>query len=205
MQTTKQPREGKKSQAKKAKRKAWLERQKEYWQSWQNQYSSEKLALADGVRIMNRWLKNLGRIETSYDLDWKTGNLIKYRAYDHGMQRVWEQAAYQIKDIWLQQNQKHLIIGQKVRHEVSQNQQGKISERWLYYHEFLIEEQKFDFHSYIKPIKLEEELAPDFPPFESRKPLSAEEISEVERKCGISTPDVFIEMMSWKLTGKKPW
>ena len=44
-----------------------------------------------------------------------------------------------------------------------------------------------------------------FPPFKSQRPLSTEEISEIERKCGINTPDLFLEMLSWKLIGKKYW
>ena len=177
----------------------------ERWQLWQSHYPSEKLALANGVQIMNRWVKNLGRIEISYDLDWKTGNTQKYKVYERGMERVWVQAAYQLKDIWLEQNQPDLTLGQKVRCEVSWNERGKTSRRWLYYHEFLIEGEKFDFHSYTEPIKLEEGLAPDFPPMMSRKRLSPKEISEVERKCGVNSPDLLIEMMSWKLIAKKPW
>ena len=191
-------------QAKMVKRQQWKEVQQNRYSSWLTHYSSEQLALADAVRLMNRWIKSLGRIEPSYDLDYQTGRVTKYKVYEHGRERVWVEAAYAIKDAWIQQNQELLIDGHKVRHEVSWNG-VKSRRRWLYWHQFLIDGQKFDFHSYIPPAQLSPELAPDFPPFKSRNQLSPEEITAIEKKCGINTPDAFIEMLSCQILAQKFW
>ena len=191
-------------QAKTVKRQQWQEVQQNRYRSWLSHYSSEQLALADAVRLMNRWLKSLGRIQTSYDLDYRTGRVTKYKVYEHGRERVWVEAAYAIKDAWIQQNQASLISGHQVRYEVSWNG-VKSRQRWLYWHQFLIEGQNFDFHSYIPPAQLEPELAQDFPPFESRNQLSRAEIVAIEKKCGINTPDAFIEMLSCQILAQKFW
>ena len=178
----------------------WQNNQENNWQQWLSNYKSEEIAVAEAIQIMNRWIKKLGKIEISYKVDYHNDRLLKYKHYQRGIERIWVEVAYEIKNFWVSENQKFLIVGQKVRQESFGNQ----DKRWLYYHEFLIKNQKFDFYSYVKPIALKEELAQEKPAF-SGSTLSTEETDKIQKKCGLSDPASFIEMLGWKLLKKKVW
>lgn len=183
-------------QKKEQRRREWRERQDNNWQLWRENFATESLAIAKAIQVTNQWIKNLGHIETTYIFDLNGDKTIQYKEYG-GMERVWVDRAYEVKDFWIKQNQKYLILGQKVRYEAYKN-------KWLYFHRFKIEAEIFEFHSYIEPHELSKGMAEDFPPF-SGKSLSSSEISEITEICSISRVDRFIEMIFWHLLEKKPW
>jgi len=181
---------------KQEKREAWNKAQGENWSNWRSNFDSEKIAIAEAIKIMNAWIKNLGKISQDFwDYDYYSDRVIKCKIYPPG-QQMWVNVAYKIKNYWLEQNQESLIVGKTVRFEGNK--------KYLYYHKLEIEKQIYEFHSHIKPKNLFKEPGVDFEPFSGKK-LSVKEIAKVKQKCSIESVDRFIEMLGWKLLNKKFW
>lgn len=144
------------------------------WERWQRRYQSPDLAIAHALQFANRWIKKFGKEEVN-PFSQQT-----YKVYS-GKELDLRNRVYDIKEQWIEDNQDKLVKGQKVRFERS-NFDGLFDDdgqgRWLYSHIFDIEGVEFQFHSYLEPMHLSNELGVDLKSYGT--PLSKAEIADIE-------------------------
>lgn len=121
------------------------------WHKWRANYPSTNLASAHAMFYLNAWLRS------------------DYRS---------KREVYELKDIWIKKNQKFLVKGLKVREE--DDEWFIRPPRILWAHYFEIEGERFSFHSYIQPKRLDKGTSDDLPCY--GKELSSKEVKALPLK-----------------------
>ncbi|WP_013322748.1 hypothetical protein [Gloeothece verrucosa] len=179
-------------QMKEQRRKEWATLQEKRWHQWQQQYPSEALAIAHGIRTMNSWIKELGTIQPSYDTI--HGTPYFYKEYPDGRDRACVVFAYDIKEKWLKDNQENITETKKVRRE---------NKRWLYEYQLHIKGEEFNFHGYFEPPSISDEQGISPPQFKSGKLLTEQEKETIKKICNIDGARAFTQMIGWKYLSKR--
>jgi len=177
---------------KEQRRQAWHKKESLRWDKWQSHFGSEELAIAQGIRIMNSWIKELGEIKEDFYTVSAPRQL--YKEYALGHDKACVDFAYEIKDFWLHCHEKNLVKTCRVRLE---------KRGWLYEYHLIIGETEFVFHGYFQPSVISDEMGLAPAQFRSGKLLNSTEKKEIESMLGITIASEFTSMMGWKVLQKR--